>query len=45
MERPRIGGYDCYTGEHINREMTEEEYAQYLLDQANAPAPLETPEP
>jgi hypothetical protein len=26
------------------REMTDEEYAQYLLDQANTPAPLETPE-
>jgi hypothetical protein len=29
MERPRIAGYDCYTGEHIDREMTDEEYAQY----------------
>jgi hypothetical protein len=27
------------------REMTDEEHAQYLLDQAKAPAPPETPEP
>ena len=36
MERPRIAGYDCYTGEHINREMTEEEFAEYQAANANA---------
>ena len=29
MERPRITGYDCFTGEHIDREMTDEEFAEY----------------
>jgi len=47
MERPRITGYDCYTGEHVDREMTDEEYAQWQEDIANAPqlpqAPDETP--
>jgi hypothetical protein len=37
MEKPRICGYDCYTGEHIDREMTDEEYAQWQEEQANAP--------
>jgi hypothetical protein len=37
MERPRICGYDCFTGEHIDREMTDEEYAQWQEEIANAP--------
>jgi hypothetical protein len=37
MEKPRICGYDCYTGEHIDREMTDEEYAQWQEELANAP--------
>jgi hypothetical protein len=43
MERPRIAGYDCYTGEHIDREMTDEEYAEYEAHNANA-EPLPSPE-
>jgi hypothetical protein len=30
MEKPRICGYDCYTGEHIDREMTDSEHAEWL---------------
>jgi hypothetical protein len=37
MTYPRITGYDCYTNETTDREMTEKEYAQYLSDIANAP--------
>ena len=38
MERPRITGYDCFTGEHIDREMTDEEFAEYEALIANSPA-------
>jgi hypothetical protein len=44
MEKPRICGYDCYTSEHIDREMTDEEYAQWLLDTQEEPTD-ETPSP
>ena len=37
MEKPRVCGYDCYTGEHTDREMTDEEYAKWQEDIANAP--------
>jgi hypothetical protein len=30
MERPRVCGYDCYTNTVIDREMTDEEYAELL---------------
>lgn len=30
MARPRVQGFDCYTNEAIDREMTDEEYAQLL---------------
>lgn len=30
MDKPRITGFDCYTNEIIDREMTEEEYAELL---------------
>jgi hypothetical protein len=30
MGKPRFIGYDCYTGEHIDREMTDEEYNELL---------------
>jgi hypothetical protein len=43
MERPRIAGYDCYTGEHIDREMTDEEFVEYEAIIANAPV-LPSPE-
>jgi hypothetical protein len=29
MEKPRICGYDCYTGKHTDREMTDEEFADW----------------
>jgi len=49
MTYPRITGYDCYTGETTDREMTKEEYAEYLLEIANPPQLLEatdeTPSP
>ena len=32
MERPRINGFDCFKNEIIDREMTDEEYAQLLAD-------------
>ena len=32
MKRPTVAGYDCNTGETIEREMTDEEYAQLLAD-------------
>jgi hypothetical protein len=35
MERPKITGYDCLTGEHIDREMNDEEFAQYEANLAN----------
>ena len=30
MNKPRIMGFDCYTNEAIDREMTDEEYAELL---------------
>jgi hypothetical protein len=33
MERPRVCGYDCYTNTVIDREMTDEEYAQWLAQE------------
>jgi len=30
MNKPRIMGFDCYTNEAIDREMTEEEYEALL---------------
>jgi hypothetical protein len=42
MERPRIAGYNCYTGEHIDREMTDKEYAEYealIADADTVPSP------
>jgi hypothetical protein len=30
MEKLRVCGYDCYTSEHIDREMTDEEYEALL---------------
>jgi hypothetical protein len=30
MSNPRIAGFDCYTNEAIDREMTDEEYAELL---------------
>jgi hypothetical protein len=30
MKRPNITGYDCYTNEITDREMTEEEYEALL---------------
>jgi hypothetical protein len=44
MEKPRICGYDCYTREHTDREMTDEEYAQWLIDTQEEPTD-ETPSP
>lgn len=32
MTRPRTTGYDCNTGEHIDREMTDEEYGRLIAD-------------
>lgn len=46
MERPRVCGYDCYKGEHIDREMTDEELAAYEALQADAsPLPDTTSDP
>jgi hypothetical protein len=42
MQKPRICGYDCYTNIVIDREMTDEEYAQWLLDTETTD---ETPSP
>jgi hypothetical protein len=36
MTRPLIGIFDVETQEQINREMNDEEYAQYLIDFARA---------
>jgi len=30
MDKPSITGYDCYTGQHVDREMTDEEYEALL---------------
>lgn len=35
MTRPLIGVFDCFTQEETTREMNDEEYAQYLIDQEN----------
>lgn len=43
MSRPRVGGLDYATGEIIDREMNDEEYAQYLADKAAAPVYGEVP--
>ena len=32
MIKPLIGIFNCATQEEITREMTDEEYAQYLID-------------
>jgi hypothetical protein len=37
MEKPRISGYDCNTDQHIDREMTDAEHAQWLLDTQEEP--------
>jgi hypothetical protein len=28
--KPQIQGFDCYTGEHVNREMTDTEHEEWL---------------
>ena len=35
MSRPLVGEFNCETQEQIIREMNDEEYAQYLIDQEN----------
>ena len=32
MTKPKVQGYDCLTGEHLEREMTDVEHAQWLKD-------------
>jgi hypothetical protein len=36
MSKPTVRIYDCETGETIDREMTNAEFAQYEADTANA---------
>ena len=36
MSKPTIRIYDCETGETIDREMTDAEFAQYEADKATA---------
>jgi hypothetical protein len=36
MNKPTVRIYDCETGETIDREMTNAEFAQYEADTANA---------
>ena len=40
MNTPRIQGYDCSTGEHIDREMTPQEIAELpeATDETSSPA-------
>lgn len=35
MSRPLVGEFNCETQEQTVREMNDEEYAQYLIDQEN----------
>jgi hypothetical protein len=44
MNKPRIMGFDCYTNEAIDREMTDEEYAELLASGWTAEAPTEEEE-
>jgi hypothetical protein len=37
MEKLRIQIYDCNTGEHIDREMTDAEYAEWLAQAQEEP--------
>ena len=39
MNKPRIMGFDCYTNEAIDREMTDEEYAELLASGWTEEAP------
>jgi len=36
MSKPTVRIYDCETGETIDREMNDTEFAQYQTDKANA---------
>jgi hypothetical protein len=36
MSKPTVRIYDCETGETIDREMSDIEFAQYKTDKANA---------
>ena len=43
--KPRIQGFDCYTGEHIDREMTDAEHEEWLTQIAEhaASSPISEP--
>lgn len=45
MDKPRICSYDCTTNSLLDREMTDEEYAELLASGWTMEAPEETPEP
>jgi hypothetical protein len=45
MIYPRITGFDCYTNEVIDREMTEQEYAELIASGWTMEATDETPSP
>lgn len=38
MSRPMVNDFNCITNEYTYREMTDEEYAQFLIDQEAAQA-------
>jgi hypothetical protein len=42
MSKPTVRIYDCETGETIDREMNDTEFAQYQTDKANAIAKAQT---